>query len=166
MNLLRTLICIFILLLLHQLSSRKRYVESLVKNKIRNGYFNEDLIRNTFSLHKTALTAHFQTIHQIAECLLQSGNEPALTRFSTILHREMFINFNRYCQQEIIGDLVTNISSCGNSNDSNIGPGASVRTSALTSLKYLAEHFTNQMSTYSHFVVHILEYLDTMLLSL
>ena len=156
---------IFILLLLHQLPSRKRHVESLVKNKIRNGCFNEDLIKNTFSQHKTALAAHFQTLHQIAECLLQSGNEPALTKFSTILHREMFLNFDRYSQQEIIGDLVTNISSCGNSNESNIGAGGSVRTSALTSLKYLAEHFTNQMSSYSHFVAHILEYLDTMNLS-
>ena len=151
---------IFILLILHQLPNRKRPIESLMKNKIRNGCFNEDLIIQTFSLHKIALAAHFQTLHQIAECLLHCGSEPALVRFSTVLHREMFNHFDRYSQQEIIGDLVTDISSCGNSSENSVG--GSIRTSALSTLKYLADHYSIQMSSYSHFVAHLLEYLDTM----
>ena len=159
---------IFILLLLHGLPHRKRPVESLLKNKIRNGDFSEDLFHKAFLQHKIALRSHFETLHQLAECLLQCGNEPALVRFSTILHREMFLNFDRYCQQEIVGDLVTTISSCGISgsftgiSDLSSGNGASVRSSALSSLKYLAQNHTVMMSTYSHYVAHVLVYLDTM----
>ena len=162
---------LFLIVLLHELPNRKRPVESLLKNKIRNGSFNDNLIHKTFSQHKIALAAHFRTLHHLAECLLQCGNEPALVRFSTILHCEMFLNFDRYSQQEIIGDLVTSISSCGNSGsfagcgDASQGGGGSVRSSALLTLKYLAQNHTTMMSTYSHFVAHILEYLDTMNLS-
>ena len=161
---------IFLLVLLHGLPNRRRPVESLLKNKIRNGSFNDDLITKTFTLHKLALAAHFNTLHQMAECLLHSGMEPVLARFSTILHREMFVNFGRFSQQEIISDLVTNISSCGYSatfpgSADNISGGGSVRSSALSTLKYLSENYTSQMSNYSHFVAHILEYLDTMSLS-
>ena len=149
---------IFILLILHQLPNRKRQVESLIKNKIRNGCFNEELINKTFLRHKMALASHFQSLHQIAECLLQSSSEPALLRFSTILQREMFNNFDRFSQQEIIGDLITNISSSGSSSENC----SSIRSSALLTLKYLADHFTNQMASYSHFVAFLLEYLETM----
>ena len=81
-----------------------------------------------------------------------------LLRFSTILQREMFNNFDRFSQQEIIGDLITNISSSGSSSENC----ASIRSSALLTLKYLADHFTNQMASYSHFVAFLLEYLETM----
>ena len=43
---------IFILLLLHGLPQRRRPVESLLKNKVRSGSFNEDLVNKTFSQHK------------------------------------------------------------------------------------------------------------------
>ena len=55
---------IFLLVLLHGLPNRRRPVESLLKNKIRNGSFNDDLINKTFTLHKLALATHFNTLHQ------------------------------------------------------------------------------------------------------
>ena len=153
---------IFVLLLLHELPQRKRPVELLFKNKIRSGTLSEEHITKAFAMHKRALQPHFESLHAIAECLLRCIGEPALTSFSTTLHREMFLHFEQYWQQEIVGDLVTTVSSCGGGFRESGGGPMSVRSTALATLDHLSRQHTGAMAPYSLFVAHLLDYLDWM----
>ena len=40
---------------------------------------------------------------------MNNAQEPVLHHFSTVLHVQAFANLDRYCQQEIISDLATQI---------------------------------------------------------
>ena len=40
---------------------------------------------------------------------MNNAQEPVLHHFSTVFHVQAFANLDRYCQQEIISDLATQI---------------------------------------------------------
>ena len=143
---------VFLCVILYMLPNRQKAVESLFKNKIRHGLFTEDFVKKTFSCHKKSLKPHFDTILTIAESLMHSM-EPVLHGFSTVIFREMFLNFDRCCQQEIVADLVTKISS---------GSSDSVKNTSIATLEYLATHHTDRITPYAIFTSSVLDYIDTL----
>ena len=75
---------IMVLMLLHNLPNRKKPVESLVKNKIRNGLLTEDLVKTCFKNHPTFIRSVFESVQLIAG-MLMSSTERALNQFSMVL---------------------------------------------------------------------------------
>ena len=84
-----------------------------------------------------------------------------LCLFSGVLYREMFLNFDRFCQQEIVADLVTKISS-GHGGG---GGGSSVGLAATATLEALAVNHTDKVAPYAIFTAALLDYLDSLQLA-
>lgn len=143
---------ILVLLQLQALPNRRRQVESLFKNKVRNGSIAGDLIDKTFKKHSTPLQQSYESLVGIAEALMQSG-EPALSLMSNRLLCAMFHHLGRYFQQEIICDLVTKIGSGGSS---------TLRATALSILETLAVKYTEALCNYALFTASVLDHTDTM----
>ena len=99
---------ILILLHLYDLPNKKKLVESLVKNKIRNGKITEELIKKLFEYHSKIMRNLFEGVQNIAEMLMNS-TERVLTYFSTVFQVQAFSRLDKFCQQEIIADLATQI---------------------------------------------------------
>ena len=134
-----------VMMLLHSLPNRRRNVESLFKNKVRQGLFTTELINMTFTKHSTPLKSNFDSLMAVAEALMQSP-EPSLNLMSTRLHCAMFLNLDRYFQQEIICDLVMKIGS---------GGASSLRPTALATLGTLAAKHTAALCPYSAFTASV-----------
>ena len=96
---------LFVCMILADLPKRRKAVETLFKNKVRQGVFNEDYFHKTLRSHKTSLKPYFRTLVSITESFMHSS-EPVLQRFSGVIYREMFLAFDRFCQQEIIAGSI------------------------------------------------------------
>ncbi|XP_077977229.1 Fanconi anemia group D2 protein-like [Glandiceps talaboti] len=142
---------IFVLLILHSTGNRKKMVESLVRNKIRAGHFNEELLQATFSLHAQVVREYFTSIISLAEVLLRSP-EPPISHFGCTLYKQAFMYFDLYCQQEIVGSLVTHIGS---------GYAGEV-DSSLDILSDLVESKPAAMAPFAIFIKGVLDYLDNL----
>ena len=105
-----------------------------------------------FQKHATPLRQNFDSLMAVAEALMQS-NEPALSLMATRLHCAMFLNLDRYYQQEIICDLVMKIGAGGSS---------TLRPTALTTLETLAFKHTAALCPYSLFTASVLDHIETM----
>lgn len=129
---------ILILVILHGHPKRARPVEALFKNKVRMGVFTEDLIHNTLKTHGNALKDRkfFDSLTAIIEILGQS-NEPMLSHMSMVLSRECFLNLDKICRQEVIGDVVCKCV-LGTS-------GSPSRETALKTLHHLSFEHTKMM---------------------
>ncbi|XP_013394620.1 Fanconi anemia group D2 protein [Lingula anatina] len=143
---------ILVLLVLHSASAnRKKPVESLLRNKIRAGHFTELLLRATFGSHGQVLRDYFSSILSLAEVLLRSP-EPAVASFGCAIYRHAFVTFDTYCQQEIVGNLVTHIGS---------GFPGEIDCS-LDVLAELVENNLEKMVPFAIFVKGVLDYLDNL----
>ncbi|XP_070557572.1 Fanconi anemia group D2 protein-like isoform X2 [Ptychodera flava] len=142
---------VFVLLILHSNGNRRKIVESLVRNKIRCGHFNEELLHTTFSGHTQVVREYFTSVLSLAEILLRSP-EPPVASFGCALYKQAFIYFDLYCQQEIVGALVTHIGS---------GYAGEV-DSSLDILSDLVESRPNAMAPFAVFIKGVLDYLDNL----
>ncbi|KAJ8301396.1 hypothetical protein KUTeg_020383 [Tegillarca granosa] len=88
----------------------KKPVESLFRNKIRSGGITEVLIQAAFGSHSEVMRDYFPSILSLAETLLRSP-EPAVTYIACAMYKNAFTSFDTFCQQEIVGTLVTHIGS-------------------------------------------------------
>ena len=64
---------LFVLLILHSTANRKKAVESLIRNKIKNGHFTEEMLSAAFNSHsqvRLAKTRLVQRIYSIAKVKL------------------------------------------------------------------------------------------------
>ncbi|XP_041347848.1 LOW QUALITY PROTEIN: Fanconi anemia group D2 protein-like [Gigantopelta aegis] len=141
---------IFVLLILHS-TNRRKPVESLFRNKIRTSAFTEVLLHAAFESHGQILRDYFPSILSIAEVLLRSP-EPGILYFACAMYKQAFSTFDTFCQQEIVGNLVTHI---GSGFESEID-------SSLDILVDLVQNHLASMAPFSIFVKGVLDYLDNL----
>ncbi|XP_047600982.1 Fanconi anemia group D2 protein isoform X2 [Lutra lutra] len=129
----------------------KKYIERVLRNKIRSGCFQEQLLQSTFYIHDLVLKDICPSILSLAQCLLHSLDQ-SIILFGSLLYKYAFKFFDTYCQQEVVGALVTHICS---------GNEAEVDT-ALDVLLELVVLNLSAMRLNAVFVKGILDYLDNM----
>ncbi|XP_061053242.1 Fanconi anemia group D2 protein isoform X2 [Eubalaena glacialis] len=129
----------------------KKYIERVLRNKIRSGCFEEQLLQSTFHIHHVVLKDICPSILSLAQSLLHSLDQ-SIILFGSLVYKYAFIFFDTYCQQEVIGALVTHICS---------GNEAEVDT-ALDVLLELVVLNPSAMRLNAVFVKGILDYLDNM----
>ncbi|KAM9076127.1 Fanconi anemia group D2 protein isoform 1-T1 [Megaptera novaeangliae] len=129
----------------------KKYIERVLRNKIRSGCFEEQLLQSTFYVHYVVLKDICPTILSLAQSLLHSLDQ-SIILFGSLVYKYAFIFFDAYCQQEVIGALVTHICS-GNEAEAD---------TALDVLLELVVLNPSAMRLNAVFVKGILDYLDNM----
>uniref|UniRef100_A0AC11EDC5 FA complementation group D2 n=1 Tax=Ovis aries TaxID=9940 RepID=A0AC11EDC5_SHEEP len=129
----------------------KKYIERVLRNKIRSGCFEEDLLQGTFYIHYLVLKDFCPSILSLAQSLLNSLDQ-SIILFGSLLYRYSFMFFDTYCQQEVIGALVTHVCS-GNEVEVD---------AALDVLLELVVVSPSAMRLNAVFVKGILDYLDNM----
>ncbi|XP_058420696.1 Fanconi anemia group D2 protein isoform X2 [Diceros bicornis minor] len=129
----------------------KKYIEKVLRNKIRSGCFQEQLLQSTFCIHYLVLKDVFLSILSLAQSFLHSLDQ-SIVLFGSLLYKYAFKFFDTYCQQEVVGALVTHICS---------GNEAEVDT-ALDILLELVALNLSAMRLNAVFVKGILDYLDNM----
>ncbi|XP_063486428.1 Fanconi anemia group D2 protein isoform X6 [Symphalangus syndactylus] len=127
----------------------KKYIERVLRNKIRSGCIQEQLLQSTFSIHYLVLKDMCSSILSLAQSLLHSPDQSIIS-FGSLLYKYAFKFFDTYCQQEVVGALVTHICS---------GNEAEVDT-ALDVLLELVVLNPSAMMMNAVFVKGILDYLD------
>ncbi|XP_048586773.1 Fanconi anemia group D2 protein isoform X2 [Nematostella vectensis] len=145
---------LFVLLILHSTGNRKKAVESLFRNKIKTGHFTEEMLSAAFCSHSQILREYFTDLLSLSEVLLRSPDH-SVCSYACSIYRLAFLAFDLYCQQEIIGSLVTHI-----------GSGyASEADASLDVLSVLVESHTPTMAPFAVFIKGILDYLDNLTMS-
>ncbi|XP_011368967.1 Fanconi anemia group D2 protein [Pteropus vampyrus] len=129
----------------------KKCIERVLRNKIRSGCFQEELLQSTFYIHYFVLKDFCPSILSLAQNLLHSLDQ-SIILFGSLLYKYAFKFFDTYCQQEVISALVTHICS-GNEAEVDI---------ALDVLLELAVLNLSAMRMNAVFVKGILDYLDKM----
>ncbi|XP_044772399.1 Fanconi anemia group D2 protein isoform X2 [Neomonachus schauinslandi] len=129
----------------------KKYIERVLRNKIRSGCFQEQLLQSAFYIHYLVLKDICPSILSLAQSLLHSLDQ-SIILFGSLLYKYAFKFFDTYCQQEVVGALVTHICS---------GNEAEVDT-ALDVLLELVVLNLSAMKLNVVFVKGILDYLDNM----
>ncbi|XP_063517795.1 Fanconi anemia group D2 protein isoform X2 [Pongo pygmaeus] len=127
----------------------KKYIERVLRNKIRSACIQEQLLQSTFSVHYLVLKDMCSSILSLAQSLLHSLDQSIIS-FGSLLYKYAFKFFDTYCQQEVVGALVTHICS---------GNEAEVDT-ALDVLLELVVLNPSAMMMNAVFVKGILDYLD------
>ncbi|XP_070432632.1 Fanconi anemia group D2 protein isoform X7 [Equus przewalskii] len=129
----------------------KKYIERVLRNKIRSGCFQEQLLQSTFYVHYLVLKDVCPSILSLAQSFLHSLDQ-SIILFGSLLYKYAFKFFDTYCQQEVVGALVTHICS---------GNEAEVDT-ALDILLDLVVVNLSAMRLNAVFVKGILDYLENM----
>uniref|UniRef100_A0A8C8ZFJ8 FA complementation group D2 n=1 Tax=Prolemur simus TaxID=1328070 RepID=A0A8C8ZFJ8_PROSS len=129
----------------------KKYIERVLRNKIRSGCIQEQLLQSTFCIHHLVLKDVCPSILSLAQSLFHSLDQSIIS-FGSLLYKYAFKFFDTYCQQEVVGALVTHICS---------GNEAEVDT-ALDALLELILLNPSAMRLNAVFVKGILDYLDNM----
>ncbi|KAM9592408.1 Fanconi anemia group D2 protein [Trichechus inunguis] len=88
----------------------KKYTERVLRSKIRSGCIQEQLLQSTFCTHSLVLKDVCPSILSLAQSLLHSL-EQSINSFGSLLYKHAFKFFDAYCQQEVVGALVTHICS-------------------------------------------------------
>ncbi|XP_076469253.1 Fanconi anemia group D2 protein-like isoform X2 [Babylonia areolata] len=135
-----------IVLILHQTKHRKP-VESLVRNKIRNGAVTETLLQTAFTSHSQVMQSKFKAVLSLAEVLLKSP-EVSLSYIGHVLYKLAFRSLNTFCRQEIVANLVMHLGS-GNSEESD---------ASLDVLADLVEHHLSAMAPFAIFFKRLLDF--------
>lgn len=104
------MIDIFVLLMVHELISHKKATEALFLKKAKRGLLTPELIHTTFAKHWTAARKYFHPLLSVAEYLMRSADSQARL-VATAIYTEAFRRFEPYCQQEVLGALITHIGS-------------------------------------------------------
>ncbi|XP_070289756.1 Fanconi anemia group D2 protein isoform X1 [Myotis yumanensis] len=147
----KTFDLVMLLIIYSTNTQAKKYIERVLRNKIRSGCFNKDLLQSTFYVHYLVLKDVCPSILSLAQNLLHSLDQ-SIILFGSLLYRYAFKFFDTYCQQEVIGALVTHICS-GNEAEVDI---------ALDVLLELVVVNLSAMRLNAVFVKGILDYLDKM----
>ncbi|XP_063797494.1 Fanconi anemia group D2 protein [Pseudophryne corroboree] len=141
-----------VLLILYTTNSNsKKQVERVLRTKIRTGCITNQLLQNTFRSHTQVLMFYFPSILSLAQTLLRSA-EPSVVSFGSHMYKQAFTAFDRYCQQELIGALVTHVCS---------GYADEVDTALDVIMDLVASH-TAAVALYAVFIKGILDYLDNL----
>ncbi len=136
-----------VLLVLHNLPSKKKSVVSLLKNKVRKG-LSESYLQEAFATHPVVIKNFLTDLLDLIDNLSKSS-ESVLSQFSLFLRREAFLHLDKYCKQEIFADLV-----------GKIGFGGPGRESALNALSCLTSNYTEETAKFGSFVETILDYVN------
>ncbi|XP_019736648.1 Fanconi anemia group D2 protein isoform X3 [Hippocampus comes] len=144
---------LLVLFILHSTNANqsRRGAEKVLKMKVRTGLIPEALLQKTFKDNKQVLRGYFASILALAQSLLRSP-DPCVVLFAGHMYRHSFIAFDTYCQQEVVGSLVTHVCS---------GVGVEVDM-ALELLCGLVTEKPKEMGPYAVFVKGILDYLDNL----
>ncbi|XP_046951462.1 Fanconi anemia group D2 protein [Lynx rufus] len=129
----------------------KKYVERVLRNKIRSGCFEEQLLQSTFYIHYMVLKDVCPSILSLAQSFVHSLDR-SIILFGSLLYKYAFNFFDTYCQQEVVGALVTHICS---GNEAEVDTGLDV-------LLELVVLNLSAMRLNAIFVKGILDYLDNM----
>uniref|UniRef100_A0A8D2ZEY8 FA complementation group D2 n=1 Tax=Scophthalmus maximus TaxID=52904 RepID=A0A8D2ZEY8_SCOMX len=129
----------------------RRGAERILKSKVRTGLIQEALLQKTFRDYSQVMRGYFASILALAQCLLRSP-DPCVVPFGGHMYRLSFTVFDPYCQQEVVGSLVTHVCS---------GVGGEVDM-ALELLCGLVTENPSEMALYAVFVKGILDYMDNL----
>ncbi|NP_001089160.1 FA complementation group D2 L homeolog [Xenopus laevis] len=144
---------LIVLLILYttQTNSSKKQAERVLRNKIRSGFILDQLLQNAFRNHSQVLRDYFPSILSLAQSMLRSA-EQSVVSFGSLMYKSAFSSFDSYCQQEVVGALVTHVCS---------GYAAEVDVS-LDVLTDLVSSHAAAVALYAVFVKGILDYLDNL----
>ncbi|XP_053725333.1 Fanconi anemia group D2 protein isoform X2 [Synchiropus splendidus] len=144
---------LLVLFILHSTNANqsRKGAERLLKVKVRTGLILEGLLQKTFKNNATVLRAYFPSILALAQSLLRSP-DPCVGPFGGLMYRHSFCTFDSYCQQEVVGSLVTHVCS---------GVASEVDM-ALELLCGLVTDKPSDMASYVVFVKGILDYMDNL----
>ncbi|XP_025107563.1 Fanconi anemia group D2 protein-like [Pomacea canaliculata] len=134
-----------VILLLHQ-TSRRKSVESLVRNKIRSGDMSEPLLQKAFSDHSQMIQRQFKSLMMLAEMLLR-GSEMSFGYIGGVIYKLIFANFDTFCKQETVATLVMQLGS-GNLEETDV---------ALDVLASLVEEHLKDMVQFAIFFKRLLD---------
>ncbi|XP_063081320.1 Fanconi anemia group D2 protein isoform X10 [Cavia porcellus] len=129
----------------------KKYIEKVLRSKIRSGCFHQQLLESTFCVHFMVLEDVCPSILLVAQNLFHS-QEQSITSFASLLYKYSFRSFDTYCQQEVVGALVTHVCS---GNEAEVD-------AALYVLLELSVLDPSAMRLNAAFVKGLLDYLDNM----
>ncbi|XP_040593347.1 Fanconi anemia group D2 protein isoform X2 [Mesocricetus auratus] len=140
------------LLIIYSTSTQtKKGTEKVLRNKIQSGCIQEQLLDSAFSTHYLVLKDICPSILLLAQTLFHSQDQRIIL-FGSLLYKYAFKFFDTYCQQEVVGALVTHVCS---------GNEAEVDT-ALDVLLELTVLNPFAMRLNAVFVKGILDYLENM----
>nr|XP_057911757.1 Fanconi anemia group D2 protein [Doryrhamphus excisus] len=144
---------LLVLFILHSTNANqsRRGSERVLKVKVRSGQIPETLLQKTFKDNTQVLRGYFPSILALAQSLLRSP-DPCVVPFGGLMYRHSFSAFDSYCQQEVVGCLVTHVCS---------GVDGEVDM-ALELLCGLVTEQASAMGAYAVFVKGILDYLDNL----
>ncbi|KAM6980739.1 Fanconi anemia group D2 protein [Aplochiton taeniatus] len=144
---------LLVLFILHSTNANhsRRGAERLLKVKVRAGQIQEVLLQKTFRGYAQVMRGYFPSILALAQSLLRSPDS-CVVPFGGHMYRHSFTAFDSYCQQEVVGSLVTHVCS---------GVGGEVDV-ALELLCGLVADRPSEMALYAVFVKGILDYMDNL----
>ncbi|KAI3370125.1 hypothetical protein L3Q82_024917 [Scortum barcoo] len=144
---------LLVLFILHSTNANqsRRGAERVLKVKVRTGLIQESLLQKTFRDYAQVMRGYFPSILALAQSLLRSP-DPSVVPFGGHMYRHSFTAFDSYCQQEVVGCLVTHVCS---------GVGGEVDV-ALELLCGLVTEKPSEMALYAVFVKGILDYMDNL----
>ncbi|XP_069792709.1 Fanconi anemia group D2 protein isoform X2 [Narcine bancroftii] len=143
---------LLVLLILHTAgtSNSKKQVEKLLRSKIRFGHIRDQLLQAVFRSHALVIREYFSSVLSLAQTLLRSP-DMSVVFFGSQMYKHAFMMFDSYCQQEVVGALVTHVCS---------GFTAEVDIS-LDVLTDLVSQ-SSSMAAYAVFVKGILDYMENL----
>ncbi|CAB4035769.1 Fanconi anemia group D2, partial [Paramuricea clavata] len=89
---------VFAVLILYAVTSKRKPVESLLRNKIRSGCFTEDVLSMAFKSYGQVLREYFENLLVISEVLLRSPDS-VVSSYAKKIYVQAFLTFDLYCKQ-------------------------------------------------------------------
>ncbi|KFM77383.1 Fanconi anemia group D2 protein, partial [Stegodyphus mimosarum] len=145
---------VFVILIFLALGMNEKKLESMIRNKIKSGDINEDLIHITFRCHHKILQEYAQELLKLAETLLHSI-EPLVSSFGSCIYIKCFVWFDAFYKQEVVGNLITH---AGNKCESEVN-------AALNTLVSLVRFHTQKMVPFALFLKNLLDHFDDLTLN-
>ncbi|GCB72308.1 hypothetical protein scyTo_0006243 [Scyliorhinus torazame] len=144
---------LLVLLILHTTSTSngKKQVEKLFRSKIRLSHVGDQLLQVAFRSHALVVREYFPSVLYLAQILLRSP-DGSVVSFGSQMYKHTFMTFDSYCQQEVVGALVTHVCS-GFTTEVDI---------SLDVLMDLVSQSLSTMAVYAIFVKGILDYMDNL----
>ncbi|XP_057186897.1 Fanconi anemia group D2 protein isoform X2 [Triplophysa rosa] len=144
---------LLVLFILHATNANhsRRGAERVLKVKVRKGLIQETLLQKTFKGHAQVMRGYFPSILALAQGLLRSP-DCCVVPCGGHMYKQAFTAFDSYCQQEVVGSLVTHACS-GVSGEVDV---------ALDLLCELVSQRPAEMSQFTVFVKGILDYMDNL----
>ncbi|XP_077182176.1 Fanconi anemia group D2 protein isoform X2 [Paroedura picta] len=129
----------------------QKQIERVLRNKIRSGCIQEQLLQIAIRHQSQVMRDLFPAILSVAEIFLHAV-DPCVVSFGSCMYKQAYAAFDSYCQQEIVGALVTH--ACGG-NDMEVDV-------SLDVLVDLVSEQTSSIVPYAVFLKSILDYVDNL----